>query len=268
LPKRPWSKGKVENPFNYLENHFITNMRFESFEDFHKKLKEFQEGVNKRIHSKLGKSPYKAYLKERESLLELPKDRHMERKGEYRKVTKDCLISYNGNKYSVPHIYAGDEVWVKVYKGVYLRVYSKVNKLIAEHKLERGNGEVIIEESHYKGYNGNSSKESFKLSSSKLEKRFRDYERLKDFLLCLKSQKNLNVGYHLSRIVEIFEYYSEEDCVNCMEECLKFKKVNFRLVKGYLSSKAKVELEIDRLLLNGVNIPKGEVKRSISEYQL
>jgi len=268
LPGHPWSKGKVENPFDYLENHFITNMIFHSFEDFCKKLKKFQEDVNNRNHSKLSKSPYEAYLKEQENLLELPQDRYIGIKEEFRKVTRDCLISYNGNRYSVPHIYAGNEVWVKIYKGAYLRVYSKVNKLIAEHKLVSGKGEVIIDKSHYKGYNSNSSIESFKLSSSKLKKRFKNYERLKDFLLCLKAQKHLNAEYHLSRIVQIFEDYSDEDCINCMEECLKYNKLSFYLVKGYLSANAKVELKIENFMLSEVLLPKGEVKRSLWEYRL
>ncbi|WP_169309421.1 Mu transposase domain-containing protein [Thermodesulfobium narugense] len=31
---------------------------------------------------------------------------------ESRKVTLDCLISYNGNRYSVPHYFSGKEAWV------------------------------------------------------------------------------------------------------------------------------------------------------------
>ena len=31
LPKHPWSKGKVENPFDYLEDHFIKGNYYDSF---------------------------------------------------------------------------------------------------------------------------------------------------------------------------------------------------------------------------------------------
>ena len=43
LPGHPWSKGKVEKSFGYLEDHFIKGNYFESFEDFYKKLKQFQD---------------------------------------------------------------------------------------------------------------------------------------------------------------------------------------------------------------------------------
>jgi transposase len=32
LPRHPWSKGKEENPFCYLEEHFIKGNQFSSFE--------------------------------------------------------------------------------------------------------------------------------------------------------------------------------------------------------------------------------------------
>lgn len=31
LPGHPWSKGKVERLFAYIEDHFITNNQFDSF---------------------------------------------------------------------------------------------------------------------------------------------------------------------------------------------------------------------------------------------
>ena len=33
IPGHPWSKGKVEKPFDYLENHFIMGNEFKNFED-------------------------------------------------------------------------------------------------------------------------------------------------------------------------------------------------------------------------------------------
>jgi transposase len=34
LVKHPWSKGKVERPFHFLQEHFIKGNEFDSFEDF------------------------------------------------------------------------------------------------------------------------------------------------------------------------------------------------------------------------------------------
>ena len=39
----PWSKGKVESVFSYLETHFITGNSFKSFEDLRNRLNSFQD---------------------------------------------------------------------------------------------------------------------------------------------------------------------------------------------------------------------------------
>jgi len=57
LPYHPWSKGKVEKPFSYIETHFIQGSRFENFEEFLTKLKGFEDKMNGRIHSVTKKKP-------------------------------------------------------------------------------------------------------------------------------------------------------------------------------------------------------------------
>ncbi|MCB9059039.1 MAG: hypothetical protein H6627_10765 [Calditrichae bacterium] len=63
---------------------------------------------------------------------------------EVRKVTADCLISFNGNCYSVPWMFAKKMVWIKVSNGYFLEIYSQANKLIARHKMSLDKGQVII----------------------------------------------------------------------------------------------------------------------------
>ncbi|MGP8319277.1 MAG: Mu transposase domain-containing protein [Methanosarcinaceae archaeon] len=46
---------------------------------------------------------------------------------EFRKVRSDCLISVDGNRYSVPHIFAGRDVWIRISQGRYLEVHSQSN---------------------------------------------------------------------------------------------------------------------------------------------
>ncbi len=49
-PAHPWSKGKVEKPFDYLENHFIAGNEFRNFEELQNRLKQFQTDVNLLLH--------------------------------------------------------------------------------------------------------------------------------------------------------------------------------------------------------------------------
>ena len=50
MPSHPWSKGKVESPFSYLETHFISGNEFTSFEDLRVRLKQFQNEHNLEVH--------------------------------------------------------------------------------------------------------------------------------------------------------------------------------------------------------------------------
>jgi transposase InsO family protein len=51
IPSHPWSKGKVESVFSYLETHFITGNSFKSFEDLRNRLKQFQDVHNLELHA-------------------------------------------------------------------------------------------------------------------------------------------------------------------------------------------------------------------------
>jgi transposase len=102
-PYHAWSKGKVEKPFDFLEEHFIKGNTFRSFTDFLDSLKAFQDKVNNRVHSTTGIKPRMLYKKEKESLTLLPIDyktgevkRYVGIHEEFRSVTADCLISYMG----------------------------------------------------------------------------------------------------------------------------------------------------------------------------
>jgi len=67
----------------------------------------------------------------------------------HRQVAKDCLFSYRGNRYSVPHPYAGKSVTVRepLDSGA-IRVFDRQD-LIAEHTTATGKGEMVVEPSHY-----------------------------------------------------------------------------------------------------------------------
>jgi len=153
--RHPWSKGKVENPFSYLENHFIADNKFESFEDFYSKLLDFEKQVNNRIHTTTKKTPVELFNVEVAELSPLPNNRFIGISEEFRKVSSDCLISVDGNRYSVPHIFAGREVWIRISQGRYLEIYSQSNKLIAKYTLEKTDkGKIFINKEHFQGYRG------------------------------------------------------------------------------------------------------------------
>jgi len=214
--RHPWSKGKVENPFSYLENHFIADNEFESFDDFSSKLLAFEEHVNNKIHTTTKKPPVELFNAiEKDTLAILPINRYISVTEEFRKVSSDCLISVDGNRYSVPHIFACRNVWIRISQGRYLEVYSQSNKLMAKHVLEKAEkGKIIMNPDHFQGYRGSKGSWNF------LFKQFLNIvPGHEDFLKKLKAQKRINPSRHLTKMVEAAKHFSKKDVEKAIKLC-------------------------------------------------
>ena len=70
------------------------------------------------------------------------------RKEETRKISRDCYVSWNGNRYSVPWIYAGREALVTEESTMKIHVDSQV---IADHDILPGTGRISRKREHFEG---------------------------------------------------------------------------------------------------------------------
>jgi len=276
-PYHAWSKGKVENPFDYLEEHFIKGNTFRDFDDFLTRLKAFQSQVNTRIHTTTGEKPSVLFSKEKQSLTLLPIDyktgevkRYVGFQEEFRNVTADCLISYGGNRYSVPWAYHRSQVWVRVSRGTKLQIFSQKNRLIASHSLSLDKGKIIMDKAHYKGYRSDRDRNSFDYSAQQLRDRFSDqYDQLETFLQSLKAQKRINPAYNLSRILNLFEHYDDVDCVLAMRMCADYNSYSANFVEGCMTSNAQQrpqQMSLLKIREYGLDIPQSQITRDLREY--
>ncbi|MCI4407398.1 MAG: IS21 family transposase [Sulfuricurvum sp.] len=273
LPAHPWSKGKVESPFAYLETHFISGNTFENFEELRRRLKAFGNEHNLLLHGSTKQITKILFEQEEQSLLRaLPYDNrtgevkhYIGFKEEFRKVTSDCLISYKSNRYSVPYYFTGKEVWIRIVYGTTLQIYSSQNKLIASHALCLGKGEVIINPEHFKGYRTDAY-DTLTMSVSRLTKRFANYSNIHHFIENIKVQKRIHPARHLYKIANLFEYYDDKECVIAMEECFTLNTYSFAIIKGTITHQSKPKKE--QLNLFNITLPTGNIKRDLGDYQL
>ena len=274
IPGHPWSKGKVESVFSYLETHFIAGNEFSSFEDLRERLKKFQDEHNLEIHGTTKQITKMLFEKEEQSaLLRLPINpltgelkRYVGFKEEFRKVTSECLVSYKGNKYSVPHYFASKEIWLKVLYGTTLQIYSSKNSLIASHTLSLKKGEVIVNKEHFNGYRKENQFDSLALSINRLLKRFGNYTNIHKFIENIKVQKRIHPAHHLFKIANLFEYYDDGDCIMAMEESISLNVYSYSIIKGYISHQTKPKVE--QLNLFNITLPTGNITRDLGDYKL
>lgn len=151
-PARPRTKGKVERPFFYLEQHFIKGNAWDSFDQFGRDLAAFYSGeLDHMVHSTTQERPIDRFQQEKALLTSLPALPFISTGEEMRKVSWDCLLSYEGSRYSVPWRYAAKNVWVRPYQGLALIVRNQRGEEIATHKLSAIKGATIIDPAHCEG---------------------------------------------------------------------------------------------------------------------
>lgn len=266
LPAHPWSKGKVEKPFSYIENHFIAGNEFESFGDLQNKLKAFQKKLNGRLHSVTKAIAEQMFENEKQSLISAPEQRYIGAKEEVRKVTFDCLISFGGSRYSVPWMFAGKQVWIRVSKGYMLEVYSQRNKLIAAHILSLKKSAVVIQQEHYR--NNNSDLCNFQRLKINFLESFPGNEL---FVEKLRAAKRINSRYQLFQIIELSKLYQTEDFLDAINKSLQYNVFNSSFLAGYLEKNHKQKFDLKALSGNDlftINNQSVDVKRDMNEYRL
>ncbi|MCT8975323.1 IS21 family transposase, partial [Clostridium sp. CX1] len=166
-PYRGQTKGKIERTVRFVRENFFVGIRFESIDDLNKQALAWCDKVNSRTHSTTNEVPFDRLS--RENLNKIDRE-YVLNINEIRKVEKDCLISFQNNKYSVPPEYIGKEVTVLSTQNL-LKVYHN-EILIATHNIPDTKHNMIVTKTHYDKI---SSKESkvYKNSIYDLSDRYR-----------------------------------------------------------------------------------------------
>jgi transposase len=148
-PYRPQTKGKIESGVKYLKRNFLPGRRFRDLEHLNQELEKWiVEVADARIHGTTHERPIDRFVTE--SLVPLkhvPPYQYIPAIG--RKVSQDSLVSYGNNRYSVPWIYVGHCVDLKIMAGQLL--ISSAGAVIATHDLLAGKHQQSVLQTHYAG---------------------------------------------------------------------------------------------------------------------
>ena len=114
------------------------NHEFESVEDLEKIVERFNDGINNEVSQTHNRVVNEVFTYEKEYLSPLPNNKIFNSylsNRETRKVAKDSMISYKGNKYSVPVKYIGFDLSI-IEKDNYLYIYDNTN-LVRCHEFSK-----------------------------------------------------------------------------------------------------------------------------------
>ncbi|MCW5852623.1 MAG: IS21 family transposase [Anaerolineae bacterium] len=150
-PYRAQTKGKVENGVRYVRGNFWAGLSYHDLTDLNRQGRTWLDTIaNVRIHGTTRIPPFERLSQE--NLVPLGG------KPDYdtsllitRRCSRDCLISYGGNYYSVPAAYVQQALLVKHTEADEVVVFNPQGQEIARHALAEGRHQRIIVAAHYAG---------------------------------------------------------------------------------------------------------------------
>lgn len=131
---RPNTKAKVEAPMKLLDEIRAYNGQLD-YEGLVKLIEKLNNRINSSCHTTTGKIPILHLEKEKDFLLELPKEQI---RNQYNitttnvKVNRQSMITYKSNQYSVPPEYIGKRLKLQVYDNQ-LHVYFNTDLVTIHH---------------------------------------------------------------------------------------------------------------------------------------
>ena len=230
-------KGKVERAIQYIKNNFIIGYQYDypdksgSFEHIKSQsMIWLNKTANKREHSVTHKIPYDCFLsEEKEHLLPLVERSYDYAEIEAKTVSKDCLVKFETNRYSVPSENAGQIITIKAYTRI-IKFYKISSDEIARHNRCYDKHCVIKNPDHYK-----------ELLQQKRKAR-QNSQREMFVALCPEAKQYLeglnrefsNLDFHVEKILSLAEIYGKTAAAGAIARANEYKAYGWEFIKNIL----------------------------------
>jgi hypothetical protein len=146
-PYRPQSKGKVERPFRYVREDFFLARSFRDLDDLNAQLRQWLDEVaNTRVHATTRRVVAEHFAEERPHLQPLPAGPFQATLRLERRITRDGMVSVDGNLYSVPD--STRRRPVEVHRLADAVQIFEAGRLVASHPVREGRGQRRVAGGH------------------------------------------------------------------------------------------------------------------------
>jgi transposase len=144
---RAKTKGKVERPYRYIRQDFFLGRTFRDLEDLNGQFREWLETVaNRRRHGTTHRPIEAAFAAEQLALQALPALPFNTIMALERGISRDGMVHYNDNTYSVPDGVRSQAVEIQISLSE-VQIFAE-GKLVAVHALREGRHERSMIEGH------------------------------------------------------------------------------------------------------------------------
>jgi transposase len=236
-PYRARTKGKVENPFYYLKEHFLRGLEVADLGELDDRLTQFMEHYNQRSHRTTGQPPVVRWRQEQ--LAALPQAAPLAYKLEPRLVSWDGYVHVEGNRYPVPLAFAGQDLWVERVMGRWLQVKDAGLKPVARYDLLRDKGVTLPHPEHEEMGKAYLAKKAARRAQAQQNFLKTFPESGPAFVHLAEQRYQANAGYHLHQILALLAVYDHSAVAAALNEALSLGTPAVVSVKALLPEDLK-----------------------------
>lgn len=266
FPRRAQTKGKVERPFYYIQEHLLRGLEVKSIEELELQIIKFNDKVNSNFHSTLNKTPLEAF--EEEKIFLKPYERMDLSRiflKDFRKVTRDGYVSYKTNFYPVPMQYCNQSVLVENVMGKTLKIYGESMELLKSYSIEHFRKNYRPEHPEHIILRNEMKEKVKKIKSNTLKTIVKIFGNDgEEFIQGVEERKGVNSYYHLATLLDYVEIYGEEIVKEAVKNCVEMKVYDKKAVKMLLSNKLP---ELSCTPAGLINFPVQKIKYNMEQYE-
>jgi len=264
---RPRTKGKVERPFYYLQEHLLRGLSVNDLNEFENSLRIFTEKYNSRIHSQLRVPPQERFKEEKEHLKSVMKveptvlyDR------ESRKVSNDGYVSFRGGLYPVSMKLCRQEVLIEFVFGRTLKIYEMSGTLDSEHGIHVFEDGIRPEHPEHKKINQAYKDKKEAVHSALLVNFIVLFgETGGQYIKGLRKSVNANIYWHIKEITACSEIYYAAEIERVLQTCIEIGSYHKNTVLRLLDH-TKTKPPAVEPILSCHTYPKENITRELSAY--
>jgi hypothetical protein len=235
LPRRAQTKGKVERPFQYVENNLLGGRKFQDLDDLRNCAKWWlRNRSDSHIHDTTGRPPLELFLEEeQESLIPLPRHPYDASEVFLRVCSIEGYLEFETNRYPVPYEYVTDILTLKATEHE-IFIYSPALFLLVRHERLPAGAVITLDA------NGIHGARAVRYGLEPVREQFLALgDTAAIFLQGLKEQQPRSCGFHVRSILRQQETYHCDDIHKAIDHACRYHAYDHGAVARILKARAK-----------------------------
>jgi transposase len=233
-PGSPKTKGKIESPFNYVENNLLGGRDFQDLDDLRATARWWlREKSDLHIHDTTKRAPIELFMEQEQSALQLlPLHPYDTAEVALRICDAEGFIEFETNWYSVPSGNIADILSLKATEQEII-IYNPELELVAHHERQpAGAGRKMEDPGHFKT-------KKIRYGLEPVREAFMELgEATEEFLKGLIRRHPRNCGFHARYILRMKEHYQSDDIHRALEHALKYQAFEGTAIERILRARA------------------------------